>query len=168
VLSILVDFDWIFADPLNRVFILMEGNSLPPAPPPLPLCLSLFPVPPPLPLAGVDVRNDPFPQKVCPPPVPDDIKYLNVPLRRQFEKVGCGLYSLGMIFDYWHLRDRSNVTALVSAKDKLLHMTDPKNYRLFNLLGLLLVCDILYSLEPTTEETMLGVCQKLGPSCFTV
>ena len=41
----------------------------------------------------------------------------DVPHRVQLPGSGCGLYSLGMVMDYWHTIDPSNPTALVCDKD---------------------------------------------------
>ena len=42
---------------------------------------------------------------------------LRVPHRFQLGEVGCGLYAVGVLMDYWHAQDRSHPTALVKQMD---------------------------------------------------
>ena len=67
----------------------------------------------------------------------------DMPHRVQLPGSGCGLYSLGMVMDYWHTVDPSNPTALVCDKDEALQRLEPHGAR--------------YSCEPSVDERLLDV-----------
>ena len=72
----------------------------------------------------------------------------DVPHRVQLPGSGCGLYSLGMVMDYWHTIDPSNPTALVCDKDEALQRLEPHGAR--------------YSCEPSVDERLLDVAIARG------
>ena len=72
----------------------------------------------------------------------------DVPHRVQLPGTGCGLYSLGMVMDYWHSVDASNPTALVSDKDVKLQHLEPHDAR--------------YSIESTVKDRPLDVAITRG------
>ena len=74
--------------------------------------------------------------------------HVDVPHRVQLPGSGCGLYSLGMLMDYWHTIDPSHPTALVCDKDEALQRLEAHGAR--------------YSCEPTEDERLLDVAIARG------
>ena len=72
----------------------------------------------------------------------------DVPHRVQLPGSGRGLYSLGMLMDYWHTIDPGNPTALVCDKDESLQRLEPHVSR--------------FSCAPTTPRRLLDVAIALG------
>ena len=78
--------------------------------------------------------------------VPESAERLNVPHRYQLGDVGCGLYSLGMVMDYWHAADKRNPTALCKPMDRVVASKNADH--------------VVF--QPTVPTLLLDVYQELG------
>ncbi len=73
-------------------------------------------------------------------------KTADVPQRKQ-QGPTCGLYALGMVMDFWHAKDPTNVTAWVSEHD-------------------LLKRGQCYNYPPNTDERILDVAKRCGSTAL--